>query len=69
MDVFFIMSLICRNLKKPTSEKQSRAVVIRAGTEGNEEILVKIYKLSVIILISSGELIYSVVVIVDNTVH
>ena len=69
MYVLCIISLICRNLKKPTSEKQSRAVVIRAGTEGNEEILVKIYKLLVIILISSGELIYNVRVIVDNTIH
>ena len=45
---------------------ETRIVVIRG--EGDGEILVKWHKPSVIRLISSGDLMYSMVTIVNNTV-
>lgn len=54
--------------KKPNSV---RRVVVTSGwrSEGNREILVKGYKLSVIRLTNSGDLMYSMEIIANNTVN
>ena len=43
-------------------------VVTRGGDEGNGEILVKIYEFLVIRVTSSGDLMYNMVIIANNTV-
>ena len=69
-DKYWMISLICRNLKKKVKLIETQNDSYQGlGHEGHGKLLVKGYKPSVTRCISSGDLRHSMVIIVNNILY
>lgn len=62
-----MVSLICESEKAELRETENRVLVTRGGGWEKWEVLVTGYKLPVVRLTNSGELMYSMVITANNT--